>query len=109
MPSEYTYPETLFDADFRDSFLGDLAVAQSQFTEALKHENPADTAGEDSMNETLKAMHMLRGAAGAIDFKLAFDFSEMFHRVAEIGLSYTGSLRAEFLQLFGYLQEAERV
>ncbi|MEM1223043.1 MAG: response regulator [Verrucomicrobiota bacterium] len=107
MLRDYTYPETLLDKDFRDSFLGDLAIAQSQLSKALGEEVPTDTARKNAMSETLGAMHMLRGAAGAIDFALAFDYAEMFHRIAEIGLSFAGSRQSDFNKAFDYLKEAD--
>ncbi|MEM7790231.1 MAG: response regulator [Verrucomicrobiota bacterium] len=107
MQRDYTFPETLLDHDFRDSFLGDLAIAQAQLSKALGEEVPTDTARKNAMSETLGAMHMLRGAAGAIDFTLAFDYAEMFHRIAEIGLSFAESRLSDFSKAYDYLKEAE--
>ncbi|ADE53206.1 CheA signal transduction histidine kinase [Coraliomargarita akajimensis DSM 45221] len=107
MITEYTFPETLLDADFRDSFLGDLSIAKGQLSQALAQDSPAESAAISTMDEIQAAMHMLRGAAGAIHFKLAFDYAEMFHRAAEIGQSFAGNLQSEFHKIYAYLKKAE--
>ncbi len=107
MEKIHTFPDHLADADLRDSFLEDLSIALTQLSAALDRSDPEATADKSCMAESLKAMHMLRGAAGALDFKLAFKCSEVFHRLAEIGQSFAENLRPEFLKIFQYLKEAE--
>ncbi|MGJ8639774.1 MAG: hybrid sensor histidine kinase/response regulator [Opitutaceae bacterium] len=109
MPSDYTFPETLLDQDFKDSFLEDLQSVLTQLNAALDHDEPDATADKASMEATLNAMHMLRGAAGALSFSLAFDYAELFHRVAEVGQSFAENLRPEFLKIFNFLKESEKL
>ena len=103
MENIYAFPEPLHDDDFEASFLGDLAIARKQLADALG----TNSDGATVMSETLSAMHMLRGAAGAIDFKLAFDFAETFHRVAEVGQGFAVSKGSDYKNLIGFLKEAE--
>mgnify|MGYP000049846314 CR=1 FL=1 len=86
-----------------------MTTVAAQFSKALDHKQPEDTADKRSMSEVMGAMHMLRGAAGSVDFGLAFNLAEAMHRIAEVGLSFSDNLREDFLKIFFFLKDAEMI
>lgn len=104
------FPEILKDSDFKESFLGDIASVEKQLADAIQKASSSESgADKECMAEVMSAMHMLRGAAGAVEFDLVFHFAETIHRIAEVGLSFADNLQSDFLRIFVYVERAEKI